>query len=133
MDFQGLLNLEDNMNIREKLKNFASKNLKEEVCGFVVIKNGELDLIKCENRAEDKQNQFLIPAKEYIHIKRKNHILGIFHSHAFGNSKPSSFDIAMADSSCLPMIIYSNEERKFNFYNPSESEVQSNELERLFT
>jgi proteasome lid subunit RPN8/RPN11 len=132
VDFQELVNSEDRMNIREKLKSFANKNLKEEVCGFVVVKNGLLDLIKCENRAEDKQNQFLIPAKEYLHIKNKHNILGVFHSHAFGDSTPSSFDIAMAESCCLPMIIYSNPERKFNFYNPSDSDISSQELEGVF-
>lgn len=132
MGFQEQKNLVGKMMIKDKLRNFSSKHPKEEVCGFVVIKQGEIDLVKCVNRAEDRENHFLIPAIEYLNVKKENPILGVFHSHVFSDSDPSSFDIAMAESSCLPMIIYSNKDKKFGFYNPEQSDVKTEDLERIF-
>ena len=67
-----------------------------------------------------------------MNVKKENPILGVFHSHVFSDSDPSSFDIAMAESSCLPMIIYSNKDKKFGFYNPEQSDVKTEDLERIF-
>lgn len=120
------------MNIKDTLRKASNTNLSEEICGFIVIKDGNIDFLKMENRAYEKDKHFLIPAKDFLHAKENNKIIAVFHTHIQGDSKPSTFDVAMSEATCLPLVIYSNEEKKFSFYKPEFSNENSSELERIF-
>lgn len=119
------------MSIKGKVELECEKDISQERCGFVVHKDGELDLIMCENRAEDKKNQFYIPAKEFLYIKNNNDIVAIYHSHNDGSEEPSDFDKKSADIICYPFLIYCTKNNKFGIHVPEYSDAQTEHLEKL--
>ena len=119
------------MSIKRKVEFECEKDVSEERCGFVVWKDGELNLIMCENRAEDKKNQFYIPAKEFLYIKNNQDIVAIYHSHNDGTEKPSDFDIKSADIICYPFLIYCTKNNKFGIYEPEYSDAKKEQLDQL--
>lgn len=119
------------MSIKRKIEFECEKDVSEERCGFVVHKNGELDLIMCENRAEDKKNQFYIPAKEFLYIKNNSDIVAVYHSHNDGTEKPSDFDIKSAEIICYPFLIYCTKNNKFGIHEPEYSDAKQEQLDQL--
>ena len=119
------------MSIKRKIELECEKDVSEERCGFIIYKDGELDLIMCENRAEDKKNQFYIPAKEFLYIKNNSDIVAIYHSHNNGTENPSSFDIKSADIVCYPFLIYCTKNNKFGIYEPEYSDAKQEQLKKL--
>lgn len=119
------------MSIKRKIEFECEKDVSEERCGFVIYKDGELDLIMCENRAEDKKNQFYIPAKEFLYVKSKSDIVAIYHSHNDGTEKPSDFDIKSADIICYPFLIYCTKNNKFGIHTPEYSDAKEEHFKQL--
>ena len=119
------------MSIKRKIELECEKDVSQERCGFVIYKNEELDLIMCENRAEDKKNQFYIPAKEFLYVKNNSDIVAIYHSHNDGTENPSSFDIKSADIVCYPFLIYCTKNNKFGIYEPEYSDAKQEQLKKL--
>lgn len=119
------------MSIKRKIEFECEKDVSEERCGFVIHKDGELDLIMSENRAEDKKNQFYIPAKEFLYVKNKNDIVAIYHSHNDGTERPSEFDIKSSDIICYPFLIYCTKNNKFWIHEPEYSDAKPDQLEQL--
>ena len=119
------------MSIKRKIELECEKDVSEERCGFIIYKDGELDLIMCENRAEDKKNQFYIPAKEFLYIKNNNDIVAVYHSHNDGTENPSDFDIKSADIICYPFLIYCTKNNKFGIHEPEYSDAKPEQLKYL--
>jgi proteasome lid subunit RPN8/RPN11 len=119
------------MSIKSKIEFECEKDTSQERCGFVVHKDGELDLIMCENRAEDKKNEFYIPAKEFLHVKNNNDIVAIYHSHNDGTENASQFDIQSADIICYPFLIYCTKNNKFGVHTPEYSDAKKEHFEQL--
>ena len=56
--------------ILNEIKSLFLENKDEESCGLLIKKNLEYKFIKCDNRAEDKRNNFSISPIDYIKAKK---------------------------------------------------------------
>ncbi|MGB0880505.1 MAG: Mov34/MPN/PAD-1 family protein [Polaribacter sp.] len=119
------------MNIKHKIVKACNKNRNEEICGFIVYENGEFNVHECENKAEDKENQFYIPAKDFLYVKNNYNIVGVYHSHIESEEKPSEFDKKMSNLVCLPFIIYSYKTQKFAIFEPEFLDCEKKLLEKI--
>lgn len=119
------------MDIHRKLQIECEKRKDVESCGFVVEKDDCFDVISCDNKAEDPENEFYIPAKDFLYIKTKYKIVGVYHTHLQGSAKPSKFDIQTSDLVCYPFIIYSLETNRFHIHEPEFSDADPKALEKL--
>jgi proteasome lid subunit RPN8/RPN11 len=118
-------------NIKQLIAVDCEKTPNSEVCGFIIFKDNEFDIIHCENRSTDPENEFYIPAKDFLHIKRQNEVAGIYHSHAKGNCQPSEFDIKTCDLVCYPFVIYSIEKNNFHVLKPKHSDANENLVKKM--
>lgn len=118
------------MSIKQDIINESLKK-DEEVCGFIVNDNGIVKIYPIENKSTDKEVYFVIPAKEYLYVEKKFEILGVYHSHIFGNSEPSEMDKKMSEATCYPFVIYSKEDKNFNIYCPALSDIKKEDLEKI--
>jgi proteasome lid subunit RPN8/RPN11 len=109
----------------------AEKKPNEEVCGFVVEQDNEFKLVTAENRSQNKEQEFYIPARDFLYIKSKHNIVAVYHSHPQGGDQPSDFDKTTADLICYPFVIYSVEKNIFGFYEPEHSDANSEHWKKL--
>jgi proteasome lid subunit RPN8/RPN11 len=119
------------MNIKNKIVKICGKTPNEEVCGFIVFENGELEIIQVKNRAKIKEQEFYIPAKEFLSIKKTKEIVAVYHSHPSGETEPSKFDEQNSELICYPFLIYSTKKRKFNIYKPQFIDCDLEHLKKL--
>jgi len=117
--------------IKRKIEIECEKQPQKEVCGFVIEKGDQFDLIAMKNHSIDPENEFYIPAREFLYVKNNNKIVGVYHSHPKGDCKPSDFDLKTADLICYPFIIYSMEKNTFHIHEPEFSDAGKNHLEKL--
>ena len=104
--------------IKRKIEIECEKKPREEVCGFVVHDGENFDVIPIENKAINKENEFYIPAKEFLFIKEKHNLVAIYHSHIEGPAEESEFDVASSEVCCYPFVIYSMQTNRFGTYVP---------------
>jgi len=129
-DFQGQKHLDTNM-IKRKLQIECERIVHQEVCGFIVKNGDDFDLIPVQNRSPKPEEQFYIPAKEFLHIKTNNEIVAVYHSHPTGPAKSSEFDETTSEVICYPFVIYSIDETMFCVYEPEYSDANSKDIEQL--
>lgn len=119
--------------IKAFIKDHAHNNLYYEICGFVGFDeqtNKYVARIE-KNQSEDPKSFFCISPVNYLRFKQNYSIIGVFHSHILGDESPSEFDIKMAESCCLPFIIYSVNTKKFHIFEPQNKDYDVNILERF--
>lgn len=89
-----------------ELLKYKSKNTNEEICGFLIKKNGVYDtFIECKNLHPDPINYFLISPKEYIFDDG----VILFHSHPNHSDLKgfSDWDLENQKYFYLDMLVYS--------------------------
>jgi proteasome lid subunit RPN8/RPN11 len=79
----------------------------------------------------NKEDEFYIPAKEFMYVKSKYNLVGIYHSHGIGPAEPSEFDIASSEVCCYPFIIYSLPKNEFCVYKPEYSDADATKVKEL--
>lgn len=119
--------------ISRKIRKSSFKKPKEEVCGFIVLKDNEFDIVEVENMAEDKESEFYISAKSFLHARENNKLVAVFHSHPNGNEEPSPYDKNCSEATCVPFVIFSNQTQKFSIYIPEFLDVDKETIEKLKT
>lgn len=119
------------MSLQQKIINDCEKDTTKEICGFVVNTESGLDIIPTENKSPNPENEFYIPAKEFLYMKKKNNLVGIYHSHLESDAKPSEFDKKSADLTCFPFVIYSIKTNRFNIHVPEYLDMERDLLENL--
>jgi proteasome lid subunit RPN8/RPN11 len=77
--------------------------------------------------------KYQINPKEQLNIYMKAdetslEILGYYHSHPFGDTKPSEIDIKEANQPCCSYVIYSNEKNDFKSFHWNGSSFHDEEL-----
>lgn len=103
--------------ILNNIKKISEANPEEEVCGFWVSCKKQ-PIIQCKNVALDRENNFEISAEEYINTFNTKNIILLFHSHPKGTEKFSKEDLYISQQLEMPILVYSNATKKFNFYKP---------------
>jgi len=106
--------------ITNKIKRKIIKNAKNsfpcECCGFIVTKNNKVFTIDCENIAKDKENDFMISAKDFLYAKNNSdEILFLYHNHIDAREF-SILDKQTADSLRINLLLYINALDCFKIY-----------------
>lgn len=109
-----------NTKIKNKIINHAKKESPLEACGFIVEKNGDIDVIECQNIAKDPQNNFKISSKDYLINKNLYEILYIYHSHE-EEEEFSVVDKICSEEIKIDMILYIINKNMFKHYTPNNS------------
>ena len=117
--------------IDKKIKKASFRKPKEEVCGFIILKDDEFDILEVENMAEDKESEFYISAKSFLYARENNQLVAVFHSHPNGNEEPSEYDKNCSEATCIPFVIFSNQTRKFSAYIPEFLDVDEEIIKKL--
>lgn len=93
--------------IFDRLRSYSNLNSNEEVCGFIVEKDGLVDFIPVDNKHPDKKHFVLISPKDYLRIKNEYTIMYYFHSHV-SNCDFSETDIVYQKYHNIDMLLYDN-------------------------
>ena len=97
-----MYNLEDKKIIESFLDTYP-----EEGCGLIINKRGKLVWVPCENAADNKEEDFKIPAEDYIKASLSGDIHAIVHSHPDASAELSEADKKMSDFLGIPFIVFS--------------------------
>lgn len=117
--------------IKRQIEYQSEKEPNKEVCGFVVEKDGELSVLPMKNYSEIPEEEFYIPSKEFLFVKKTNNIVAVYHSHCRGGCEPSAFDLKTSDLICYPFVIYSLEKNSFHVHEPKYSDANQESVEKL--
>ena len=102
----------------DKIKYHSLKEKDKEVCGFIINRNGGLDIYKCKNISPTPKKHFIISYQETKLASKYGEILGFYHSHK-NNEQFSDNEKFIADYYKLPCFLYVLEKDKFLVYEPS--------------
>ncbi|MCW4043059.1 MAG: M67 family metallopeptidase [Candidatus Bathyarchaeota archaeon] len=108
-----------------------------ESCGIILGK--KQDNIKIVKKIFPTKNilksrtKYQINPREQLNIYMKAdeislEVLGYYHSHPFGDTKPSEIDIKEANQPCCSYVIYSNEQDDFKSFHWNGSSFLDEEL-----
>jgi len=117
--------------INEKIRKASFRKPKEEVCGFIILKDDKFDILEVENMAEDKESEFYISAKSFLYARENNQLVAVFHSHPNGTEESSQYDKNCSEATCIPFVIFSTQTRKFSVYVPEFLDVDEEIIKKL--
>lgn len=109
-----------NTKIKNKIKQHAQKQSPLECCGFIIEKNGDIDVLECENISNDPLNNFKISARDFLATKHHHNILYIYHSH-IDETEFSLMDKRCSEESKIDLILYILKEDTFKHYSSNNS------------
>lgn len=102
-----------------KIKEDCKIRPHEEACGLIVI-NGNIDIISCENKSKFPKKSFYIDEKIVDNISKKHRIIGYYHSHIYDNcDKLSWVDKSLAEVTKKISILYALKCDKIEVYYPN--------------
>ena len=104
--------------ILEELKEYSRSKPKEEICGFIYLKNGKQKIYKCKNIASQKNQYFIINPEDFEMCSYKGEILCSFHSHIDGDGF-SDEDIIESKKNELPYLLYNFKKDKLYYFDPN--------------
>lgn len=110
-----------NTKIKNKIINHSKKQNPLEACGFIVEKNGDLDVIECQNISSDPLNNFKISANEFLAIKHFYNILYLYHSHT-EEENFSIMDKKVSEEAKIDLVLYILNKNEFKHYSSNNSE-----------
>jgi len=110
-----------NTKIKNKIINHAKNQDPLECCGFIIEKNGDLDVIECENIAKDPLNNFKISSRDFLVNKHHHNILYIYHSHN-EEENFSIMDKICSEESKIDMVLYVLKKNIFKHYTANNSD-----------
>lgn len=119
------------MDIKTQLINASEKCINEEMCGFICANKDYFYFLQVKNKSPEPHKYFIIPALDFLKIKKENNLIALFHNHFSTSERESDFDKSVSENTCLPLVIYSNVTKKFNFYIPNYISCDVKEINRL--
>lgn len=109
-----------NIKIKNECIDYSINNKNIEIGGFICYDiTGRIFFIKSNNISNNKEIIFKIDLKEYINIKNKYLIYGIFHSHTHDSVDFSELDKKTAELFGLPIYIYNPNKNIWKEYIPN--------------
>lgn len=106
------------MDLESKIKELAEAKPSQEICGFVLEKDGELIVLECDNIAQDKKEFYQISHIDVLNAyKNYDKMISIFHSHVHYDETPSEFDLEMSEHFGCDFWIYSLKTRNLYKHN----------------
>lgn len=110
-----------NTRIKNKIRQHAQKQAPLECCGFIIERNGDIEVLECENISNDPLNNFKISAKDFLTVKHHYNILYIYHSH-IDQEEFSLMDKRCSEESKLDLILYILNKDQFKHYSSNNSQ-----------
>lgn len=104
--------------IQELIREHSLEEYPNECCGFIVLKNKQLSLFKCENISKNPKITFVIKAEDYLRAHDSGEVTAYYHSHPIGDAEPSMPDKVNAECLDLMSYIYSVEKDELKAYIP---------------
>jgi proteasome lid subunit RPN8/RPN11 len=101
--------------ILEQIKDLSKENLKEEICGFIYLKNNKQKIFKCQNISSQKDKKFIINPEDFERCSYYGQIISVFHSH-INNRGFSEEDIIESLKNQIPYALYNIRQDKFYFF-----------------
>ena len=92
-------------------------DLKNEECGIVYF-DKKIKLKICKNIASKDFENFEISVKDYLDLKKKFEIFGLYHSHIKSDESFSNKDMIHSEELMVPYFVYSFKTEKSNLYIP---------------
>jgi proteasome lid subunit RPN8/RPN11 len=102
-----------------------------EVCGFVLVENGDLRTEPAKNISMYEEDIFEIHPLETFKYIQSGKLAAIYHTHPECNEDESQFDLFNCENSCIPYLIYSKKTDKFNLIIPKTPHVKKEYIEIL--
>lgn len=118
--------------VLQKMKEWFEKKEFLEICGLVGLDgNGGYVVKECKNLSQDPTSSFILDPLDYLLFSEEFELLCIYHNHPKGDAEPSQADVEASENTCLPFLIYSNQEKKYKLYEPKTSEVNSDFIKKI--
>ena len=117
-------------NIVKELKEYCKSSPVREVCGAIIQSSSKQRLIKMKNIAKEGAIDYIIDPKDIasklgdsdLFVKgSKIKLIGLFHSHPFGQAFPSAIDFRTF-ALPIPYLIYSVRFDELNAFLPIDNE-----------
>lgn len=102
-----------------------------EVCGFVLVDNGELRIEPAQNIGVYENDVFEVHPLEVIRQIKSGKLAAIYHTHPTTSEEESDFDKFNCENSCIPYLIYSKQSQKFNLLVPNFCHVKKEHVDLL--
>ena len=115
----------------EKIQNHCERYFTVECCGFIGKKNNTYIVQFVANRSPNPSSFFCVDPIDYLKFKNEHEFISLIHSHIHEDATFSKMDIANAEATCLPSIVYSLRAKKFAIYEPQHHEVDVNILKKV--
>lgn len=95
--------------IFEEIIDYTEEQLPKEACGLLAIEKGRVKFFKCENKAENPLNDFLIDPYDYKSVADIADVVAVIHSHPYEVPNPSIMDRAACNRLGIPWYIFGKE------------------------
>jgi len=95
----------------------------QEVCGFISVEDGVLKSEPAQNISIFKNDIFEIHPLEIIKKIKSGKLAAIYHTHPACSEAESKFDKFNCENCCIPFVIYSKQNQKFNLLLPRNIQV----------
>jgi proteasome lid subunit RPN8/RPN11 len=108
----------------EEIAETCKKNKSIEACGFLGFDYVDKKYVVQheKNCSINPKEEFRINSFNFLMFKKNFSIAAIFHSHILGSFLTSDFDEMSSENCCVPFLIYSLNEDKFDIYQPKNIE-----------
>ena len=90
---------------RSKAEQHAQQDAPFEACGLLVLKNDGQVYWPCGNLCDEPDKHFVLDPRDYCRASMSGTIIGVIHSHPYGQ-QPSGLDQKACTHSGLPWFIY---------------------------
>ena len=110
--------------VLEDIKQYVYEREHEEACGLLSLERGKLKWNPCENKAENRHNDFIIDPLDYKKVSDRGDIVGVVHSHPYTTPNPSPMDRAACNKLGIPWYIFGRNDEWIKL----EPQETSNEL-----
>ena len=104
-----------------QIRKHAERCVPTECCGLLVERDDEIQVINCNNEAEDKINNFVLSPLHYLNASQNGKIVAFYHSHCL-NEHPNDFTLFDKLNSLnhhLPLILYYLPKNEFKLFDSS--------------
>lgn len=115
----------------EHISEHCDRYFSLECCGFVGKKGKDYIVQFVSNRSPNPKEFFCVDPLDYLKFKNEYEFIALLHSHIVGDESFSKMDVANAEATCLPSIVYSLSTKKFAIYEPKNHEVDVNTLNKV--
>jgi proteasome lid subunit RPN8/RPN11 len=92
-----------------QIAHMATSAFPVEACGFVVLKDGEQHVIRCENIASDPTGNFEIGESQTLKalLGHLGEVVALWHSHPTAAAELSDADVRLCKASQWTQLVYS--------------------------